>query len=154
FFAKSEGPRACPYSKVRRLMAKQKLLFIGGLHRSGTSPLFRALRDHPDISRFRNTGVPEDEGPLLQTVYPPAWNFGGAGWFGFHSQSHLTEDSPLATPQNAARLMEEWGQRWDLTRSVLMEKSPPNLLMTRFLQELFPEAYFLIVVRHPIPTSL
>ena len=37
---------------------------------------------------------------------------------------------------------------------MLVEKSPPNLLQTRFLQALFPEAPFVMIVRHPVATSL
>jgi hypothetical protein len=36
---------------------------------------------------------------------------------------------------------------------VLLEKSPPNLIHMRFLQSLFPDAYFVVIVRHPIPVS-
>ena len=37
---------------------------------------------------------------------------------------------------------------------MLLEKSPPNLLKTRFLQELFPSSSFVVIVRHPIPVSI
>jgi len=50
----------------------RQYVFIAGLHRSGTSVLARCLREHPQISGFRNTGVPEDEGQHLQDVYPAA----------------------------------------------------------------------------------
>jgi len=36
---------------------------------------------------------------------------------------------------------------------VLVEKSPPNLLKLRFLQALFPEASFVVIMRHPIVVS-
>ena len=48
------------------------LLFVGGLHHSGTTLLTRALRQHPAISGLRGTGVPEDEGQHLQSVIPAA----------------------------------------------------------------------------------
>jgi hypothetical protein len=35
-----------------------------------------------------------------------------------------------------------------------VEKSPPNLLKTRFLQALFPGSAFVVIVRHPIPVSI
>jgi hypothetical protein len=50
--------------------------------------------------------------------------------------------------------MEEWSPWWDLSRPVLLEKSPPNLLKTRFLQKLFPRSSFVVVLRHPIAVSL
>jgi hypothetical protein len=38
------------------------MLFVGGLHRGGTTPLARCLAAHPQVSGFRSTGVPADEG--------------------------------------------------------------------------------------------
>jgi hypothetical protein len=130
-----------------------RFVFIGGLHRSGTSVIFRCLREHPSISGFENTGVPEDEGQHLQSVYPPARAYGGPGRFGFKPEAHLTDTSGLITSGNRLRLLAEWNKYWDLKKPVLLEKSPPNLICTRFLQELFPNSYFLIVTRHPIPVS-
>jgi hypothetical protein len=131
-----------------------RFVFVCGLHRSGTSFLFRMLRQHPSISGFRNTGVPEDEGQHLQTVFPRGRQYGGPGKFGFADEAHLCEDSPLACSVNRARLLEEWGQHWDLSKPILLEKSPPNLIRTRFLQKLFPNSFFLIILRHPIAVSL
>ena len=65
----------------------------------------------------------------------------------------MTEDSPLATEANRDTLLAEWGRYWNLERPVLVEKSPPNLLKLRFLQALFPEASFVVIMRHPIVVS-
>ena len=126
---------------------------MGGLHKSGTSLVARCLAGHPSISGFHDTGVPEDEGQHLQSVFPPASAYGGAGKFGFDPEAHLTETSPLVSPQSRARLLSEWGRHWDLKKDVLLEKSPPNLIRTRFLQALFPEASFVIVTRHPVAVA-
>lgn len=114
----------------------------------------RCIATHPEVSGFHGTGVEEDEGQHLQTVYPPARRRGGPGRFALSEQSHLTESSPLATPESAQRLAAEWGRHWDLQRRVLLEKSPPNLVMTRFLQQLFPDSGFIMVVRHPVIVAL
>ena len=126
-----------------------RFVFVGGLHRSGTSLLARWLAEHPSISGFSDTGAYEDEGQHLQTVYPVEQAHGGVGRFGFAPESHLTEDSPLVTEANRRRLMSEWGRYWDLDKSVLIEKSPPNLTKMRFFQAMFPSAYFIVVMRHP-----
>ncbi len=130
-----------------------KLVFLGGLHRSGTSILFRCLREHPAISGFENTRSPEDEGQHLQSVYPTALSNGGPGRFGFEAAAHLTETSPLASPESGRKLFGEWRPYWDLRKTHLLEKSPPNLLQTRFLQALFPDASFLMLLRHPVAVS-
>lgn len=132
----------------------QRLVFVGGLHRSGTTLLARCLAEHPSISGFEGTGVPADEGQHLQSVYPPARAFGGPGKFGFAPEAHLTEASPLVSPARAETLLAEWGPHWNLAKPVLVEKSPPNLIRTRFLQALFPDASFVVVVRHPVAVSL
>jgi hypothetical protein len=133
--------------------ANHRFVYIGGLHRSGTSTLFRCLREHPLISGFNDTGATEEEGQHLQSVYRPATAYGGPGRFGFHPEAHLTEASDLLTADNRLRLFEEWKTYWDLAKPVLLEKSPPNLIRARFLQELFPNSYFVIVTRHPIAVS-
>ncbi len=132
----------------------ERLVFVAGLHRSGTTPLARLLAEHEDVSGFSDTGVKEDEGQHLQDVYPAARSYGGAGRFAFDPRSHLTEDSTLVDDRNAARMLESWSRHWDLERRVLLEKSPPNLVMTRFLQALFPQARFVVVIRHPIVVAL
>lgn len=134
-------------------MSAHQLIFIGGLHRSGTTLLGRCLAEHPQISGLKNTGVTEDEGQHLQSVYPPAQAFGGPGKFGFNPQSFLDEKSCLISSENAQELLNKWNPYWDLQKPFLVEKSPPNLVRTRFLQGLFPDAKFIIIMRHPIAVS-
>lgn len=131
-------------------MQNHKFIFIGGLHRSGTSLLFQCLREHPQISGFKNTKAWEDEGQHLQSVYSPAKTFGGTGRFGFNQASFMDENSELATSENSEKLFHQWEKYWDIQKPVLLEKSPPNLVRTRFLQKLFPNSFFIIVLRHPI----
>jgi hypothetical protein len=135
-------------------MADHRYVFVAGLHRSGTTLLTRALGNHPDVSSFAATGYPEDEGQFLQRVYPIGKIYGGPGRFGFDPRAHLTERSPLATDANRTRLRSEWEAHWDLSKGILVEKSPPNLLKMRFLQWMFPDAAFVVVMRHPIAVAL
>ena len=132
----------------------QRLVFVGGLHRSGTSLLAQLIADHPQGSGLSDTKVPEDEGQHVQDVYPSARTFGGSGRFARDPKAHLTESSPLAAPVNAERLLRAWRPYWDNSKQYLVEKSPPNLIMGRFLQSLFPDALFLFIVRHPVSVTL
>jgi sulfotransferase family protein len=131
-----------------------QLVFVGGLHRSGTTPLARVLAEHPEISGLTGTGVREDEGQHLQSVYPKAKVYGGSGRFAFDPRAHLTEESSLATPESAAGLRAAWDPYWDTSRRYLLEKSPPNLIMGRFLQTVFPDSSLVVMIRHPIVVAL
>ena len=134
-------------------MDDKHYLFVGGLHRSGTSLLHEILKSHRDVSGFENTGVHEDEGQHLQTVYPPAKEFGGPGRFGFDKRSFMDESHPLVSPASARRLRRQWGEYWDDDKPVRIEKSPPNLVRTRFLQALFPGSRFIVILRHPVAVA-
>jgi hypothetical protein len=72
-----------------------RFVFIGGLHRSGTTLLARCLAEHPEVSGFSGTRALEDEGQHLQNVYQPGRAYGGPGRFGFDPEAHLTETSSL-----------------------------------------------------------
>jgi len=133
---------------------RHRLVFLAGLHRSGTSILFKLLSRHPMVSGFRDTGVPEDEGQHLQSVYPPARVFGGGGRFGFRPEAHMTEVSSTEAVAQAQALFDQWSRYWDLDKPVLIEKSPPNLIRMRYLQSLFPQASFIVLIRHPVEVVL
>lgn len=131
-----------------------RLVFVGGLHRSGTTPLARAIADHPDVSGITGSGVSEDEGVHLQDVYRPIRAFGGMGRFANDPRAHLTEDSAVELHGAAERLMGAWSPYWDLSAPMLLEKSPANLLMGRFLQGLFPGSALVVIIRHPVVSAL
>jgi len=146
--------------QVQETVQAHHFVFCCGLHRSGTTLLFRMLREHPKVSGFANNKdasewlALEDEGQFLQSVYPPGVVYGGPGRFAFSPEAHLTEESDLLTPENKARLAREWFPYWDLSRPYLLEKSPPNLVMARFLQSAFPNSSFVVIERHPVAVSL
>jgi hypothetical protein len=67
---------------------------------------------------------------------------------------HRTESSELLAPDKVARLSATWHSYWDNSKSVFVEKTPENFLMTRFLQTAFPNSYFVVLRRHPVPVSM
>jgi hypothetical protein len=131
-----------------------RIAFVGGLHRSGTTPLTSWLADHPAISRLKNTGVMEDEGQHLQNVYAAAQRHGGPGRFAFDAAARLTDRSELVSADAAQELLRAWSPYWDVSRQILLEKSPPNLIRMRFLRALFPRARFVMIVRHPVAVAM
>jgi Sulfotransferase family len=129
-------------------------VFVSGLQRSGTTMLYRYLGEHPSISALEGTPRPANEGQHNQSVYPADEHHSKAGRFALRPEARLTEDSPLVTEANRRTLYEEWSRYWDTSAPFLMEKSPPNLIRMRFLQALFPESRFLVIMRHPIAVTL
>ena len=135
-------------------MQQHKFIFICGLHRSGTSLLYKILKNQKTISGFKNTTAIEDEGQHLQSVFNAANKHGGPGKFGFDKNSFLNEKSEIIKKENKDKLFSEWSKYWDLSKEYLIEKSPPNLVRTLFLQAMFPNSYFITIYRHPAATSL
>jgi hypothetical protein len=107
-----------------------------------------------DCTGLKNTGVFEDEGQFLQDVYPTASVYGGSSRCGFDPRMHRIESSDLLAPEKVARLRATWHSYWDNSKSVFVEKTPENFLMTRFLQAAFPNSYFVVIKRHPVPVSI
>ena len=61
---------------------------------------------------------------------------------GFDARAHRTENSDLLTATNVAKLKASWEKYWEADKAICVEKTPENLLMTRFLQAAFPDSYF------------
>lgn len=133
--------------------SKYHFVFIGGLHRSGTSATCRMIGGHPLASRLEQTGQIEDEGQFLQSIYPIDDTLGGAERFALHPDAHMTEESPLVQDAGS-KLFEAWVPYWDLSKPVLCEKTPGNMVRARFLQAAFPNASFIFVSRHPVACAL
>lgn len=132
----------------------RRLVFLSGLHRSGTTVMARVLARSPSISGLSDTGVAYDEGQFLQQVYPVDRHFGGEGRFGFAPAAHMTERAVRDADDEGRRLLSAWRPYWDLGRELLLEKTPSNLLKMRYLQALFPTACFVILVRQPVAVTL
>jgi hypothetical protein len=146
----SIGKKPVPYE----LSKSKRFIFVAGLHRSGTSLIYQWLRSHAEVSGFAQTGVQEDEGQHLQDVMPSDEMCGGPGCFAFNPKSRLNEHSAIASDAAKRRLLSKWSRYLDPGKTWWVEKSPPNLVRCRFLQALFVDARFVIIVRHPIPVAL
>jgi Sulfotransferase family len=134
--------------------SRRKYVFVSGSPRSGTSLLGRNIARLEDCAGLKNTGVFEDEGQFLQDVYAVASEYGGSSRCGFDPRIHRTETSELLTAENIRRLHACWHAYWDNSKSIFVEKTPENFLMTRFLQAAFANSYFVVVRRHPVPVSI
>lgn len=131
-----------------------RFVFVGGLHRSGTTFLAQLIGSSSQASALENTGVRMDEGQFLQDVYPTGAAMGGVTRWAFDPRAHLTEKDADATPHAAERLWNGWHDYWRDDAELLVEKTPLNLTKTRFLQSAFPQSRFVIVTRHPLTQAL
>ena len=46
-------------------------------------------------------------------------------------------------------IKKEWLKYWDLTKKVLIEKSPPNIIRAADIEKIFEPAFFICMVRNP-----
>lgn len=146
--------------------------FVCGVHFSGTSILHYALGLHPEVSIMHTAAVRMDEGQGFQDVMPTADALGEAYLQRLHESKRPATGSKQ-TPRtrevgryfaldysgrmdatlaagNATRLRKQWQVLWDTRKRVLVEKSPPDLIRMRFLAAVFPPAWFVVIVRHPL----
>lgn len=126
-----------------------RYVFVGGLHRSGTSVLARAIAAHPEVSAIRDAPVPENEGCYLQGAIPHTALHGRPMHFATDPAQHLTEGHPLDSLATRQRMEADWQPWFDPDRPWRVEKSPVNLTRMRLYQQLFPLSQFVVILRHP-----
>ena len=154
-----------------------RTIFIGGLPRSGTTLVSKVIATHPLVTGLTRSPTPHNEGQYLQNVYPRAYAMGvevlraRRGFFGrwlasgigrgqnshwaYHESAHLTELDVSLFPDARNRLLSQWRPYFEKPDApILVEKSPPNLMKMRWLQEVFPGSTFVTVSRHPIMQAL
>ena len=102
-----------------------RFAFVCGLHKSGTTLLRSLIARSEDVSSFRNTGAPGDEGQYLQTVMKPDIYLGEL-LFALSDSAFLDNRDVSATPEAAREVFTAWSAYWDLGKPLLLEKSPPN----------------------------
>jgi Sulfotransferase family len=130
-----------------------RFVFVGGLHRSGTTLLAELLGSHPELTTISGSPASHDEGQHLQDVIPTDVAFGGPGVFAFDPAVHLTEADATTPDSDRARLRAAWRPYTDPSCTTVVEKSPPNLLRFRYLQRVFDGSSCIAIVRHPIAVA-
>ena len=125
------------------------VLFVAGVHRSGTTLLESLIQERYDV-RVLRAPVPENEGQFLQDVMRDEVAYGGPGMFAFFDQSRLEPITDATEASKArARLLRAW-DRWTLgTSRILLEKTPANVVRIPYLRSVFPKARFVVLVRDP-----
>jgi hypothetical protein len=83
----------------------------------------------------------------------------GIGGYAFSGASRLGGDHPLADEAGALRLFSQWAPHWDMSRPVLLEKSPSNARAIGMLSAMWAAANaagarFIFISRHPIAQAL
>lgn len=126
-----------------------RYVFVGGLHRSGTSLLARLLGTHPQIAAIRNAPVPESEGCYLQGAIPHTARHGRPMHFATDPDQHMIEGHPLDRLDTRQRIEADWSPWFTPGLPWRIEKSPVNLTRMRLYQQLFPMSQFLVILRHP-----
>ena len=135
----------CVYNDDPKL---SRVVFICGLHRSGTTLLERLMATRYDVSYLR-ANTPESEGQHMQTVFPIAAKYGGPGRFAF-SDAMVADLETLSDHAACHRaIMESWSRFVVGTSGVLLEKSPPNLTKIAWLRAVFPGSRFVVLTRDP-----
>lgn len=130
--------------------ASPRYVFVGGLHRSGTSMVASLIAGAQGVGAISGAPVPEQEGVYLQGAIPHTARHGVPGEFAFDPDQHLTEDSGYNCLEVEQRLSASWDRWYPADATLRVEKSPVNLLRARLYQQLFPTASFVFVVRHPV----
>ncbi len=118
----------------------KKWLFLIGCYNSGTTLLAELLGRHPSISALPT------EGHFITDQFIKDYDVGlPRMWSGREELFRMTEDD---VGPDVVRIKREWGMRLDLSKPVLLEKSPPNTARTRWLQRHFTPAYFVAIIRN------
>lgn len=124
------------WERTRAAVPPARIAFLVGFPRSGTTLLDSVLRGHPDIAVV-------EEGPMIDRV-----RAGLNGPATFEALDSLAEADVVRLrevylDELRARLGEPAGDR------LVIDKLPLNLVHAGLIHRLFPEARFILALRHP-----
>ena len=105
---------------------KHKHLFILCPPASGSTLLWQILRTSPQVA-----SLPGEGQVLAREIL-----FNRRRW------------DPLM-PVDWEQVRKAWEEAWDMSKPVLLEKSPPHLVRARQLEEFFPQSRFVVMMRNP-----
>jgi hypothetical protein len=104
-----------------------KYLFVLCSHNSGSTLLWKFYQTSPHVAALPG------EGQWVEGVEP------------------IMRDKPWdkTHPFDWAAIETEWNKHWDLEKSILLEKTPQNLVRAFDIEKHFPDSYFVVMVRNP-----
>jgi Sulfotransferase family len=138
------------HAKTKLLRKFEKPIFVVGCGNSGTTILWKTLLSHADL------GGPLSEGQDLKDLPRCMTHFLGRQTFRLFAHSRFkmayrTTEKDY-TPRIGEHLAEVYADH--LSPGLrFIEKSPSNSMRVRFLQRVFPDAFFVLVVRNGIAVS-
>jgi hypothetical protein len=127
-----------------------KPIFVFGCCNSGTTILWQALKSH------QNLCGPEVEGQDLETLPKVMKHYLGKSTFRlwahpkFKSCYYLTEKD--CSEENAT-IVKDVYKKYLIENKRFITKSPADTMRARFIQEVFPDAIFIAVVRNGYAVS-
>jgi hypothetical protein len=116
-------------------------LFLLGCNNSGTTLLVRILESHPLIRTLPT------EGQHCTKALPNSTRLGVGRVFSQRLDVFRWTEQSDPTP--AERVRYDWAACYDPRPGILLEKSPPNTVRSRWLQRHFQPCRFLVIVRNP-----
>lgn len=132
---------ALQWTEKRLMLERHYWLFILGLNNSGTTLVVDLLRSHPLVRSLPN------EGQYLTRGLPLPRDFNVPRRFAERLDVfHWTEAN---NPGPALRIQYDWAAHYPQRPGLLLEKSPPNTLRSRWLQHNFRPSRFVAITRHP-----
>src|SRR5258708_7301311 len=133
--------RLARWTDQRLQLGQYHWLFILGLNNSGTTLVHDLLKNHPAMRWLPNEGQYLTSGLPLPRSYDVPRNFSRR-----MDVFHWTEANE---PGPALRVKYDWAPLYQPRPGILLEKSPPNILRSRWLQQNFQPSRFLGIIRHP-----
>jgi hypothetical protein len=132
------------YVEQRLSLSQSSWLFLIGMNNTGTKLLVKILESHPELRSLPR------EGQFLTGELPNPLTLHVPRVFSMCLDTfRWTEDTQGGDPQ---RILYDWAYYYPPRPGVLVEKTPANVLRSRWLQRHFAPATFLATVRDPYAT--